>query len=183
MVSIICLVEKDIKKLIAFSSVSHIRFIVAALLTKSEIGIIGSKLFLLSHGVSSAGIFYAAYFIYTISNSRSIMINKAFLAITPEFCGVLALFSFINISAPPTPNFFREIFCIIPVFQTSPVSFFPLRLIIFFRVAYSILLYSLSQYSQAPQRPFKQNTLSSQKDLVYFLALVYYSIIIFPTIL
>lgn len=128
---------------------SHIRFIVASILSKWQISIVSSQLFILAHGASSAFLFFISFLIYLIRNRRSILINTGLLSYSP----FLTFFWFIcalgNIRAPPTSNFFGEILSLLPLLTGIKFLALPLFIIIFLSVAYSMVLFSRTHYGQA----------------------------------
>lgn len=75
-VRVVCLRMTDIKKIIAYSSIIHINLLVIGLMRERVVGRIGAILMMISHGVSSPGIFTVANFNYEKSNSRNLLINK-----------------------------------------------------------------------------------------------------------
>lgn len=164
---LICLYEKDIKKLIAYSSVRHISFILGGILIKREFGLIGGGLFMLAHGLRSSFLFIGAFFIYSVTNSRSLILNFGFLRYWPLFRGLWFVANLAGIRAPPTVNFFREIFCLFGLFNRNLLIFLPVRGIMLISVGYSIILYSTRQYGQA--RKCKRLQFTEIKILVGFL--------------
>jgi NADH-ubiquinone oxidoreductase chain 4 len=63
-ISILCLRQTDVKTLIAYSSVAHIRLVVTASLSLTSFGVIGAYLLMIAHGVTSSGMFSAANILY-----------------------------------------------------------------------------------------------------------------------
>jgi len=143
-----CIYEKDIKKLIAYTSVAHMAFVIYSLISKNWLGCNGAQLFIFSHGICSSGLFISAFFIYTYSNSRSLVFNFGFLSRAPRFTFFLFILCMANISGPPRSNFFAEIFCIIQALTQHLGLLLPISLLTFIRVIYSLVLYSHSQYGQ-----------------------------------
>lgn len=80
---VLCMRQTDIKVLIAYSSVSHIRFVISALLFCTARGITAALILIIAHGVSSSGIFAGANFIYNYSHSRSILITGGMINFFP----------------------------------------------------------------------------------------------------
>lgn len=75
-VSFLCIRQNDIKVLIAYSSVRHMRLIIAAFLFNSYLGVMAGLIIIIAHGVSSSGIFMGANLIYEKSNRRNILTSK-----------------------------------------------------------------------------------------------------------
>lgn len=147
-VRIYCVFERDIKKLIAFTSVAHMSLVIRAILTKSQLRNLGASLLILSHGLCSSMLFSGANQIYTTSNSRSILFNSGILSASPTFTLFWFLACITNIAGPPSLNFFREVFCLLRLVQSSWISIIPLSFIIFIAAAYSITLFSNTQYGR-----------------------------------
>merc|ERR1711881_639077 len=80
---IVCLINRDIKVIIAYSSVVHIALIIINILSKNFWRLNGTIIIILAHGLCSSGIFSCANIIYERSHSRRIILNKAKLNIFP----------------------------------------------------------------------------------------------------
>jgi len=85
LICLVCIQQVDIKILIAYSSVAHIRFVISGIITKTRIGTQGRILILLSHGLVSSGLFLGAYYLYLSSHSRLIFLNQSNLQFIPIF--------------------------------------------------------------------------------------------------
>ena len=141
-VRIICLGEKDRKKLIAYSSVAHIAFVAGGYLSKSSIGRIAALLFMFAHGVCSSGLFIGRYVIYMLRGRRSFYLRFGYLRAVPVFAIFWAFFCMSRIGMPPTSNFFREILCIMALFNSINTFFIPVSILCFLAAGYSLILYS-----------------------------------------
>lgn len=84
-ISVICLRQVDMKVLIAYSSVSHLRIRVIGILRKSPMLLLRAFIILISHGVTSPGIFLGAHLMYLRSHSRNMLINSRILNFRPIF--------------------------------------------------------------------------------------------------
>jgi NADH-ubiquinone oxidoreductase chain 4 len=85
-VSLICLRQMDLKIMIAYSSVVHIRVIVLGIFSFTLWGVYGSVLIMVAHGFISPIIFYLITFLYDFKHSRRIMVLKGVLLVSPLFC-------------------------------------------------------------------------------------------------
>merc|ERR1712141_984168 len=83
MLRIVCLINSDIKVIIAYSSVVHMALIIINILSKNFWSINGTIIIMLAHGLCSSGIFSCANIIYERSHSRRIILNKAKLNLFP----------------------------------------------------------------------------------------------------
>lgn len=112
-ISLLCIRQKDIKILIAYSSVCHISLVVVCATLKRETMFYGALLIIIAHGLASSGIFRMANMPYERGGSRRMIIQKGILRTIPA----LSLFWFLlcaaNMAAPPFLNLPREILIII----------------------------------------------------------------------
>jgi NADH-ubiquinone oxidoreductase chain 4 len=114
-VGFICCRMNDIKALVAYSSVSHIGLVLGGIFSGYYWGIIGSLIIIISHGLSSSGLFCIVNIYYERSRRRSLFINKGILGVLPIFSLILFMLCAANVSAPPTVNLLSEIGLIIRV--------------------------------------------------------------------
>ena len=140
--SIICLRQHDLKSLIAYSSISHISLIIRGLITSSTIGVRGSIIIIIAHGLTSSALFILANINYDIVNSRRIILSKNILTFVPIISIWWFIFRIINISAPPSINLIREIILNISIIRKRLFNIIPIRFIIFFTGAYSLIIYT-----------------------------------------
>lgn len=146
LVSIICIRQSDIKSLIAYSSVSHIRLVLGGILTLNIWGFWGSLFIILAHGLCSSGLFCLANIFYERIHSRRIYLNKGLLNIIPNLRLWIFLLLSSNIAAPPSLNLIREIILINSLVGFNFLTILFLSLISFFSAVYSLFLYSYSQH-------------------------------------
>lgn len=152
LVSLSCLRQRDIKSLIAYSSVVHIGLLLSGLLTFNSWGITGSLIIILAHGCCSSGLFVLVNINYERIVSRSIFINKGLINIVPFLSLWWFLLVIRNIAAPPSLNLLREILLINSLINYSHICIFILIIITFLRASYSLYLYSFSQHGKFYRR-------------------------------
>lgn len=143
-ISIICLVQADIKCIIAYSSISHIGIVIIGLLTINFWGIIGAYYLILGHGFCSSALFYICNIFYLRTRRRRFYINKGLISYIPR-CGLFffSLCSF-NIRCPPRINFFRELIIIPSIINFWFSSFIFFIFISFFCACFRYYLYSFT---------------------------------------
>ena len=177
-VRIICILEKDIKKLIAYRSVGHIRLVILRLFIKTNLGFKGGYLFILTHGVTSSVLFIGRYYIYIISQRRCIFLNFRFLNYWPIFTFFWFLRNLRGISAPPSRRFFSEILCVIRRLNWN-LNFIPfIFIILFISVRYSIILYRMTQYGQSDPKKFFLLTTIINLNLILHRYIIFFFIFI-----
>ena len=140
---LICLRQPDIKRLIAYSSVGHIGLLVAGVISHTKLGIIGSLIIIVAHGVVSSGIFCLANLSYEIRHTRRIILTKGLLTVTPTLSILWFLMLRANIAAPPSINLLSEIILITRTTSKDIILAIPIGVVRFLGAAYSLYLYSV----------------------------------------
>nr|YP_010582930.1 NADH dehydrogenase subunit 4 [Parafagocyba longa]UGN61350.1 NADH dehydrogenase subunit 4 [Parafagocyba longa] len=148
LVSIICLIQGDVKCLIAYSSVAHMGMCLIGLLTMTKWGMLGSYLMMISHGLCSSGLFCLANFSYERYSSRSFYLNKGLINLMPSMSFMWFVFCAFNMSCPPSLNFVSEIFIINSMLMYWSNSMLFFIFISFFSACFSYFLYSYIQHGQ-----------------------------------
>nr|YP_011010610.1 NADH dehydrogenase subunit 4 [Halobates robustus]WPW47277.1 NADH dehydrogenase subunit 4 [Halobates robustus] len=145
-IGFICMFQVDIKSLIAYSSVSHMALVICGIFTMNNLGMLGSLILMIGHGLCSSGLFCLANLIYERSNSRSFYFNKGLISLMPSLSFFWFLLCSNNMASPMTLNLLGEIFIINSLMSWSYYSFFFLFWGSFLSCCYSIYLYSNTQH-------------------------------------
>lgn len=145
--SLICFMQRDLKLLIAYSSIIHIRVVLSGLLTLQISGLNGSLIIIVGHGFCSSGLFCLLGLTYNRRITRRIIINKGFIIIIPICRLWWFLFCASNISFPPCLNLPGEIFLFLSVLVFNSNLYLLIILFRIFRSLYRIYLFSFSQQS------------------------------------
>ncbi|KAG5329096.1 NU4M oxidoreductase, partial [Acromyrmex heyeri] len=141
-VRILCLVQIDMKSIVAYSSVVHMNLILARFMTLFKVGILGGYIMIISHGLCSSGIFYMVNLYYERSGRRLIILNKGIIGNLPVVIMWWFIFCIVNFSFPLSLNFVGEIMILMRILNWDIYMLIYLRLICFFRAAYSLYLCS-----------------------------------------
>nr|WEG23145.1 NADH dehydrogenase subunit 4 [Bithia sp. 1 HNL-2023a] len=148
LISLVCLRQTDLKALIAYSSVAHMGIVLSGLMTLTYMGVCGSYLLMIAHGLCSSGLFCLVNIVYERLSSRSLLINKGLLNFMPSMSLWWFLLSSSNMAAPPTLNLLGEINLINSIMSWSWISMFMMSFISFFSAAYTLYMYSYSQHGK-----------------------------------
>nr|UQS80546.1 NADH dehydrogenase subunit 4 [Convexana sp. 1 JW-2022a] len=146
LVSLICLIQGDVKCLIAYSSVAHMSMCLMSMLTMFKFGIIGSYLMMISHGLCSSGLFCLANTMYDRMMSRSFFVNKGLISFMPSMTMLMFIFCSFNMSCPPSINFLSEVFIMISMISYWSFSIYFLVFISFLSACFSFYLFSYTQH-------------------------------------
>jgi len=117
--SLVALVQEDMKKLIAYSSVAHMGFVTLGIFTFTEQGIEGSIFQMLSHGLISAALFLCVGVLYDRIHSRLISSYGGIVNILPKYSLVFAIFMLGALGLPGTSGFVGEILVLLGAFQKN----------------------------------------------------------------
>nr|UPL65294.1 NADH dehydrogenase subunit 4 [Appolonius crassus] len=145
-VGLLCLYQFDIKSMIAYSSVAHMGLVISGLMSMNHVGLWGSMIVMLGHGLCSSGMFALANLLYERTHSRSILMNKGFMLFMPTMSMFWFLLSINNMSSPPSLNLLGEILLIKGIMSWSSMTYLFLALSSFLSCCYSIYLYSITQH-------------------------------------
>jgi len=139
--SLISMVQRDIKSIIAYSSVGHISLVVIRLISCYPIAKIAAVCIIFAHGVCSPCMFALAASTYDWSQSRRVVINKNVLRIFPNFSFFWFSFIIANIGCPPSINFFSEVIIFRRIKEMRLIFIIPLGFLCEFTCVYCVFLY------------------------------------------
>ncbi len=117
--SLVALMQDDMKKLIAYSSVAHMGIVTIGLFTLNPQGIQGGIIQMLSHGVVSGALFLCVGVVYDRIHSREIARYGGLAERMPLYAAVFMLFMLASVGLPGTSGFVGEILVIVGVFQVN----------------------------------------------------------------
>jgi len=116
---LICWVQTDIKKLVAYSSVSHLGFCVLGMAALNVSGFSGSILYMLSHGLSTGGLFLMIGFMYERYHTRDMRQVAGLASKMPVWATFMVFFAMASVGLPGLNGFPSEILCLISAFQSD----------------------------------------------------------------
>jgi NADH-quinone oxidoreductase subunit M len=118
--AIICLAQTDLKRLIAYSSVSHMGFVTLGLFALNQRGLEGSILQMINHGVITGALFLAIGMIYERTHTREIAAYGGLASTMPIFSGFFLLFTLAAVGLPGTNGFVGEFLILLGGFERLP---------------------------------------------------------------
>jgi NADH-quinone oxidoreductase subunit M len=139
--SLVALVQEDMKKLIAYSSVAHMGFVTMGIFALTTQGVAGGIFQMISHGVVSAALFLCVGVIYDRMHTREIAAYGGLVNRMPLYAAVFLLFTLANVGLPGTSGFVGEFLALIGTFRVNiPVATFA-SLGVILSAAYALWLY------------------------------------------
>ena len=116
---LICWVQTDVKKLVAYSSVSHLGFCVLGLVALNAVGLQGSILYMINHGLSTGALFLCVGMIYERYHTRDMRQLGGLAKRMPVWSFFMVFFVMASVGLPGTNGFISELYCLVGAFQAS----------------------------------------------------------------
>ena len=139
--SLIALMQEDMKKLIAYSSVAHMGFVTLGIFTLKQQGIEGSIIQMISHGLVSAALFLCVGVVYDRMHSRLINSYGGIVSIVPKYSILFMLFTLAALGLPGTSGFIGEFLILMGAFKDNFLVAVIASLGVIFGAAYMLWLY------------------------------------------
>ena len=139
--SLVALMQEDMKKLIAYSSVAHMGYVTMGIFAMNVEGVQGSIFQMLSHGLVSSALFLCVGVIYDRMHTREIAAYGGLVNNMPKYAVALLIFTMANVGLPGTSGFIGEFLTLIGVFKVNTwVALFATTGVIL-SAAYALWLY------------------------------------------
>jgi NADH-quinone oxidoreductase subunit M len=119
--ALVAMVQPDFKKLVAYSSVSHLGFVMLGIFALTVQSVQGALMIMISHGISTGALFLLIGMIYERKHSRLIESYGGIARVVPMFAAVLTLVALSSIGLPGTNGFIGEFLVLVGSFRTYPV--------------------------------------------------------------
>ncbi len=130
----------DIKKIIAYSSIIHMNYMIYGLYSFNINGILGSYYSTISHGIISSGLFILIGVLYRRYHTRNILYYKGLSTLIPIFSIIFFIFIFSNLSLPITSAFPGEILTIIGGYKWTIITTIIITILLILGSGYNLLL-------------------------------------------
>jgi NADH-quinone oxidoreductase subunit M len=139
--SLVALMQDDMKKLIAYSSVAHMGFVTMGIFVMNTQGLQGALFLMLSHGLVSGALFLCVGVIYDRMHTREIAAYGGLVNNMPKYAVALMVFTMANVGLPGTSGFVGEFLTLLGAFRFNTwVAFFATTGVIL-SAAYALWLY------------------------------------------
>ena len=119
---LVAMVQPDFKKLIAYSSVAHLGFVMLGIWALTLQSVQGALLVMINHGISTGALFFLVGMIYERRHSRLIEAYGGIARVVPLFAAILTVVSLSSIALPGTNGFVGEFLVLLGSFRTYPVA-------------------------------------------------------------
>ncbi|HMS45373.1 MAG TPA: NADH-quinone oxidoreductase subunit M [Alphaproteobacteria bacterium] len=139
--SLVALAQRDIKKLIAYSSIAHMGFVTAGIFSLTHQGIEGAVLQMLSHGVVSGALFLCVGVLYDRLHTREIDRFGGLAIRMPIYAMLFLLFTMASIALPGTSGFVAEFLILLGIFEANYLVAIAIGLGMVLGAVYMLILY------------------------------------------
>ncbi len=164
--SLIALVQTDIKKLIAYSSVAHMGFVTAGLFANNAQALSGAVMQMISHGLVSAALFLCVGILYERAKTRDIGAFRAVVQPMPVYARLMMVFTLASIGLPGTSGFIGEILTLLGVFRASPATAWVLALGMILSAGYMLHLYRRVFFGEGEAQPTALYDLHARENVI-----------------
>jgi NADH-quinone oxidoreductase subunit M len=118
--ALVSLVQPDLKKLVAYSSVSHLGFVMLGIAALTTTGVTGAVYQMLNHGISTGALFFLVGMLYERRHTRAIAEFGGLRAVVPWYFAVFLLISLSSIAVPGTNGFVGEFLILLGAWSFDP---------------------------------------------------------------
>tara|TARA_B100000029_G_scaffold497230_1_gene564559 strand:- start:8736 stop:10232 length:1497 start_codon:yes stop_codon:yes gene_type:complete len=167
--SLVALMQDDMKKLIAYSSIAHMGFVTLGIFTFNKQGIEGSMLQMISHGLISAALFLSVGVLYDRIHSRLINSYGGLINIIPKYSLILMVFVLAALGLPGTSGFIGEFLVLVGAFKVNFYTAILASIGVILSAAYMLWLYKRVVFGK-----IEKPDLKNMKDLnIYEFAILF----------
>ncbi|MEW6056567.1 MAG: NADH-quinone oxidoreductase subunit M [Bdellovibrionota bacterium] len=156
----VAMVQPDIKKLVAYSSVSHMGFVILGLFSLNSLAVSGSVYQMLNHGISTGGLFLIVGMLYERRHTREIEEFGGITRIMPIFAVIFMIVTLSSIALPGTNGFVGEFLILMGAYQTNKVLAVVAGTGVIFGAVYMLWMFQRVMFG-----PVKNNENKHLKDL------------------
>ena len=181
--SLVAMVQEDMKKLIAYSSVAHMGYVTMGIFTLNQQGIDGAIFQMISHGFISGALFLIVGVIYDRIHTREIDAYGGLVNRMPAYALIFMLFTMANVGLPGTSGFVGELLTLIGVFQVNTWVAVFATLGVVLSAAYALWLYRRVMFGDLIKVSLKSITDLDRRERLLFTPLILATLIfgIYPS--
>jgi len=171
--SLVALMQDDMKKLIAYSSVAHMGFVTIGIFSLTKQGLDGSIIQMMSHGLISAALFLCVGVVYDRYHSRLISSYGGLVNIMPKYALVFMIFALAALGLPGTSGFVGEFLVLVGAFQVNIFVAVLASLGVVLAAAYMLWLYKRVIFGKMASPEIKEMADLNKTEIYVFASLVF----------
>lgn len=170
--SLVALVQEDMKKLIAYSSVAHMGYVTLGIFSFTQQGIEGAIFQMISHGLVSGALFLCVGVLYDRMHTKAINAYGGVTNVMPGFAFVFMLFTMASVGLPATSGFVGELLVLVGAYQASQWAAFGAATGLILGAAYMLWLYRRVMYGEVANHEVEQLRDLSPREWLLFVPLM-----------
>lgn len=170
--SLVALMQEDIKKLIAYSSVAHMGFVTMGLFTLTPQGIQGAMFQMVSHGLVSGALFLCVGVVYDRMHTREIAAYGGLVNRMPVYAVIFMVFTMANVGLPGTAGFVGEFLTLMGAFKANPWVAFIATSGVILSAAYALWLYRRVMFGELVKPELKGIADLDRREMAILIPLV-----------
>jgi len=164
--SLVALMQEDMKKLIAYSSVAHMGFVTLGIFTMTQQGVEGSIFQMISHGIISAALFLCVGVIYERMHTRRIKNYGGIVSVMPRYSILLMIFTLGALGLPGTTGFVGEFLILIGAFKDNFLVAVIASIGVILGAAYMLWLYKRVVFGELINKDLKNMVDLNKSELI-----------------
>jgi NADH-quinone oxidoreductase subunit M len=183
--SLVALVQHDMKKLIAYSSVAHMGFVTMGIFAANQQGVDGAIFQMISHGFISGALFLCVGVLYDRLHTRNIDAYGGIVNKMPIYALIFMFFTLANVGLPGTSGFVGEFLTLVGIFKVNTwVALFATSGVIL-SAAYALWLYRRIVLGQLIKESLKSITEMDKREKIIFAPLIFMTLLlgIYPALI
>ena len=182
--SLVAMAQRDMKKLIAYSSVAHMGFVTMGIFAANQQGIDGAIFQMLSHGFISGALFLCVGVIYDRMHTREIDAYGGLVNRMPAYAAVFLLFTMANVGLPGTSGFVGEFLTLMGVFQVNTLVAVVACTGVILSAGYALWLYRRVVFGDLIKESLRSITDMTAREKAIFAPLAFFTILlgVFPAL-
>jgi len=176
--SLVAMVQEDMKKLIAYSSVAHMGYVTMGIFAANQQGVDGAIFQMISHGFVSGALFLCVGVIYDRMHTREIDAYGGLVNRMPAYAAVFMLFTMANVGLPGTSGFVGEFLTLMGVFHVNTLIGLLAATGVILSAAYALWLYRRVVFGDLIKESLKSITDMTAREKAIFAPLVVMTILL-----
>ncbi|AIF81152.1 NADH:ubiquinone oxidoreductase subunit M [endosymbiont of Acanthamoeba sp. UWC8] len=183
--SLVALMQEDMKKLIAYSSVAHMGFVTAGIFAFTQQGIEGAVFQMVSHGLVSGALFLCVGVVYDRMHTKEIAFYSGLTSLMPKFALVFMVFMLASVALPGTSGFVGEFLVLLGVFEANKIYGALVATGMVLGAAYMLWLYARIMFGEVKNEKLALISDLDKREVAAFLPLLFLVIIlgIYPKVI
>lgn len=169
--SLVALVQTDMKKLIAYSSIAHMGFVTLGIFAFNKYGLEGSIFQMISHGLVSAALFLCVGVLYDRLHTKEIKKFGGVVNVMPKYALIFLFFCMASIGLPATSGFVGEFAVLTGLFQVNKIFTAIASLGVILGAGYMLWLYARVVLGELTNKELSEVSDLDKRDMFMFVAL------------